>query len=453
MDATFSDAMLFSGGDELPQSSNRFVPFRDFKNSLTALRPQSLAERAEQAALEDERTAEMRAHLLSLYESVEDAKSFVDDNGQVFDCVPVEQQAALKGRAPAAAPDLSARFGKRPAGSSPPGSALQRPPKLARQDNSGKRDRYGNSMECPKGSVPVRRLTMDELSQYDSLGDFFRKARGEKGGPPRRSIPQAPATAPQIGGSAHLWAHAAQDVANWGGHSALSIWAPEVTNGLRSFSQHWYIGGTPRQTVECGWQAFPGMNKPKLFVFWTADNYQNTGSYNLDGGAFAQTNGDWTLDGDLNTISTDGGDQFELEVAWYLEQDGKWWLYLNGLSSEDAVGYYPTSIFQGGQMSQYATTIDYGGETVQGAGWPQMGSGNFASAGYSHAAYHRDVYYFTGPGPGGGMQSATLTPYQLSPSCYTVQCGVANPPWNSYFYFGGPGGSDCPGAPQAVPVT
>jgi hypothetical protein len=388
----------------------------------------------------------MRAHLLDLYSGIEDAKSFMDEDGQIFDCIPVEQQAALKhsGRALASAPDLSSRLGGRKPASAPPGSASERPPKKARQDTAGKRDRFGNSMECPQGSVPVRRLTMEELSQYHTLRDFFRKARRGTSEPPRPRIPQAPASPPQSSTSPHLWAHALQDVANWGGHSTLSIWAPAVTNGLMSVSQHWYIGGTPRQTVECGWQVLPGTDKPLLFIYWTADGYCTTGSYNLDGGVFVQKSANWKLGAALETISTDGGDQFELEVVWSLEQDGNWWLYLNGLTPEDAVGYYPASIFQGGQMSRNATRIDYGGEAVFGTEWPSMGSGNFGSAGYGHAAYHRDIYYFTGPGPGGSAQSANLSPAQPCPACYTVQYATAASPWNTYFYFGGPGGSDCP---------
>lgn len=49
----------------------------------------------------------MRQYISDLYEGVEVAHSFVDDNGQVFDCIPVEQQFSLKGTpaGPAAPPD------------------------------------------------------------------------------------------------------------------------------------------------------------------------------------------------------------------------------------------------------------------------------------------------------------------------------------------------------------
>ena len=190
-----------------------------------------------------------------------------------------------------------------------------------------------------------------------------------------------------------------------------------------------------------------GHDKPVLFIYWTADEYKTTGNYNLDATAFVQTNSNWAIGGSLDTISTDGGSQFELEIAWRLVA-GNWWLYLNGTTAADAVGYYPVSLFGAGQMSVNATSIDYGGETVNGTEWPFMGSGQMASAGYGHAAYHRNIYYFAADG---GAQNADLTPYQPCPGCYTIASSTGNPPWNVYFYFGGPGGADCPEA--VVPVV
>ena len=41
--------------------------------------------------------AEMKNHIVSLYEGVEAQHSFVDESGSIFDCIPVEQQPALRG--------------------------------------------------------------------------------------------------------------------------------------------------------------------------------------------------------------------------------------------------------------------------------------------------------------------------------------------------------------------
>jgi hypothetical protein len=58
---------------------------------------------------------EMRAHVLSLYEKTEVPHSFVDEDGAIFDCIPVEQQPALRGHTGPVpvAPDLPSNRGSR----------------------------------------------------------------------------------------------------------------------------------------------------------------------------------------------------------------------------------------------------------------------------------------------------------------------------------------------------
>src|ERR1035437_2379726 len=46
----------------------------------------------------------MKAHISQLYSGVTEVHSFEDENGSVFDCIPVNQQPALKGAAPAQPP-------------------------------------------------------------------------------------------------------------------------------------------------------------------------------------------------------------------------------------------------------------------------------------------------------------------------------------------------------------
>jgi hypothetical protein len=48
-----------------------------------------------------------RSEIIDLYEGVEVVHSFVEENGQVFDCIPVEHQPSPKGTStgPADAPD------------------------------------------------------------------------------------------------------------------------------------------------------------------------------------------------------------------------------------------------------------------------------------------------------------------------------------------------------------
>ncbi len=394
----------------------------------------------------------MQEHIIKLYEGTQVVHSFEDPAGQVFDCIPIEQQPSLKGSAKAIpiAPDLTPVLqGNKPE----PGKPV---PVTPRTDVT--RDRHGNLMQAPPGTIPVRRVTLQELTRFQTLQHFFRKTPG--------SIPAAPTTASSTGARPgataewptgpsapssdvnqnHRYAYTHQDVANIGAHNMLAVYAPAVdSNQVFSLAQHWYAGGSGanHQTLEIGWQVFPGKYGhalPVLFIYWTADNYGSTGAYNLDAPGFVQTNSNWTIGGALSPVSTQGGQQMEIEVTVFLDS-GHWWLYLGGITSADALGYYPTSLYSGGQMASNATEILFGGETVTNSvSWPPMGSGAFASAGWQQAAYQRDIYYFP---TSGGSQWAALTPEQPSPACYTLTLASAPQPWGVYFFFGGPGAGDC----------
>jgi hypothetical protein len=372
----------------------------------------------------------MRAHLAALHDGVEVVNSFTDAAGRVFDCVPVDQQPSLRdsGGKPAEPPSLLDITGERPKAA----ALAVTPP------DPDETDRYGNSARCPPGFVPVRRVTLDEMARFRTLRDFFSKTAVKP------LLPTAPVADTSQN---HRYAYTIQNADNLGAHNFLNVWSPTIgADQIFSLAQHWYSGGSGagHQTLEVGWQVYPGKyghNQPVLFIYWTADNYNTTGAYNLDGPGFVQTNPAWPIGGALSPVSTDGGTQYEIEVAVYLF-NGNWWLYLGGTAAANAVGYFPTSIYNGGAMANHASDFLMGGETVcTGAGtWPGMGSGAFANAGWQHAAFQRDIFYFP---TGGGAQYAALTGQTPSPGCYTQSIGNVAAPWNIYFFFGGPGGGNC----------
>jgi hypothetical protein len=209
-----------------------------------------------------------------------------------------------------------------------------------------------------------------------------------------------------------------------------------------SLSQQWYVGGSGSgtQTVEVGWQNYPGKygsENSALFIYWTRDNYATTGCYNLDCGAFVQTNSNWHFGSGFSNYSAFGGTQYEFAAQFYLYA-GNWWLALGG----SWVGYYPGSIFAGGQMAHYAQLIEYGTESVGSTWYPPEGSGNWASSGWTYAAYQRNLYYIN-------LSAASvwdsLTPATPSPACYSISgpSYSSSSGWGIYFYEGGPGGTGC----------
>jgi hypothetical protein len=386
--------------------ANRIPPISEVLNGAAAAEWSALSARPETRVQDADSLAEMKAYITNRYTGVEVPHSFVDSNGQIFDCIPVHQQPALRGNAspttadPPELPPIA-----------PSGLLEQESHQVEPQLGAGKLDVHGNPMQCPPGTIPVRRVTLEELIRYRTIRHFHQKSPIGKGRHPRLSEidPQA---------AVHKYAHAFQTVNNLGGHNFLNIWKPVIgANQIFSLSQHWYSGGSGAalQTAEVGWQVYPGKYtnaNPVLFIYWTAYDYNTTGCYNLDCTAFVQINNSWMLGGALSNVSVSGGTQAELEIAYYYYL-GNWWLYIGGA----AVGYYPGSIYRSGQLTKNATGVDYGGETVGTGTWPPMGSGAFASTGYQKAAYQRSIYYFT---TAHTSQYAQLTPVQNSPSCYTI---------------------------------
>jgi hypothetical protein len=388
---------------------------------------------------------EMQDFLLDLNEGVDVLHSFADDAGQVFDCVPIAEQPSLRGtgHAPAVPLDLSALSGQ---------SGAPTAPSIAGPLRPDRKDRHGNVMACPDGTIPLRRVTLDQIARYPTLKDFHAK-RAHPLRPmarPRAAVPDKGAP-PASAGEGHHYGVGQQAIGNIGGHSFLSLDDPSIgSDQVFALSQQWYTAGAQAtlQTAEVGWQVNPthyNTDQPVLFVYWTNNGYNfnqdpnaQQGVYNLEGAGYVQTNASWALGGALSPVSAVGGQQYEIEVLVYLYQ-GNWWLYLGGTSASNAIGYWPTSIYNGGLMASASDTITYGGETCSVTGsYSPMGTGSFASAGWTQAAYHRDIYYFPS---GGGAAWANLYPIQDVPPLYTVSISTAADPWNVYLFYGGPGGN------------
>jgi len=423
--------VLFSWGEAGPAraEAQAFVPFAEFLGSVELATFDTFAPREDAAVETPADFQAMRRHVLSLYQGVDVEHSFLLD-GQTFDCVPVEQQPAVRALGPGAVlPEPPAPFA---AASVEPGPARQ----LVSPLSLGLADAFGHAVHCDAGTIPMRRVTLEEMSRFGSLEAFFRKTPFPVGSPEDLA---AKAT------YVHKYAHAYQNVKNYGGNSLLNVWSPAINtakNQIFSLSQHWYVGGSGAklQTVEGGWQAYPAKystTKSVLFIYWTADAYNHTGCYNLDCTAFVQTNSNWHLGGTWTNYSSKGGTQWEFQMQWYLYQ-GNWWLFIQG----DAVGYYPGSKFGSGQLSKWATEVDFGGETVGTTSWPPMGSGGFAKTGFKQAAYQRQIFYIKTPGT---SKWTSLTAVQNSPKCYTLKLTPSSSggDWGTYFYFGGPGGTGC----------
>jgi hypothetical protein len=411
--------MIAAGTTGASSGPIAYLEFNDFVKSLHTARPDAYVGRSATVVQNAGSFERMRQYLLKLYDGVSVSHSFELD-AQVFDCVGLMQQPGV-------------RLGESKTIAAPP-PPMPDLPGGRMQDRSGSHDAFGSLQHCPSGTIPMRRLTLPELTRFRTLEQFLRKSPGGDTG-----FDNAPADP-----NGHSYSVGSQGVTNYGGYDFLNLWNPKVLTAKGetfSLSQHWYVGGsgTGLQTAETGWQVYPvkySTNNAVLFIYYTADGYHSTGCYNLDCGAFVQTNNNWHLGAGFTHYSKSGGKQWEVALGYYFYQ-GNWWL----AAGSDWVGYYPGSVYKGGQLTHYAQVIEYGGEVCcqGGKAWPQMGSGAFASLGYQYAAYHRYILYRDANNNG---YNPTLSIYTPSPACYTFSGPYYSSSWLTYFYFGGPGGAE-----------
>jgi len=354
-----------------------------------------------------------------------------------FDCVPVEQQPSVRllGLGSVAPEPPQSAIAQSAQANGQAGQAISAASQLAASQSF---DQFGNSTSCEAGTIPMRRITLGDVTRFPTLQQFFSKS-------PDASVTGVPAGVANPSSTAHKYSYTYQYVTNLGGNSSLNLWKPYVNTGLGevfSLSQQWYVGGSgsSTQTAEVGWQNYPskyGSENSALFIYWTRDDYNKTGCYNLDCAAFVQTNSSWHFGGGFNNYSTLGGSQYEFAAQFYLS-GGNWWLALGGAW----VGYYPGSIYSGGQMAHNAQLIEYGTESVGSTWFPPEGSGDWSSLGWDYAAYQRNLYYIN---TSSSSVWDTLTPAQPSPACYSITGPYysSSSGWGIYFYEGGPGGTGC----------
>lgn len=289
---------------------------------------------------------------------------------------------------------------------------------------------------CPKGAIPVRRLTMETLTRFETLEDFFRKGHGY--------------IYPPCGGgggssAGHEYAHAARSVANLGAESVLSLWSPYVEKSNEfSLSQIWVVrgSGSNRETVEAGWQVYKDLYgdwRSHLFIYFTPDNYGSGGGYNLTTGAFVQVNNTVYIGGGFTNYSSLGGSQYTIKILLYKDgTNGHWWLRYGNTW----VGYWPRNRFDDNGLRNQADRIDYGGEIVNTRPnnrhtRTDMGSGHWPYEGYGYAAYQRNIKYVD---VSNYYQNATgLNVSYTSDMCYDIHLYESSSSWGVYFYFGGSG--------------
>jgi hypothetical protein len=155
----------------------KFVPFQDFlqqllseqssDNPITSPAPPANPG-GNNSGVTPENLRKMREFLAEQNRNVEVVHSFVGNDGQTIDCITVGSQPGLGGGTIAKPPAGATDIGFAP--TSVPGNNVQAVAPPA--------DDFGNVMQCPVGSIPRRRITLEELIRAGSLENFFKKSPG-----------------------------------------------------------------------------------------------------------------------------------------------------------------------------------------------------------------------------------------------------------------------------------
>ncbi|AEC10395.1 unnamed protein product [Arabidopsis thaliana] len=289
--------------------------------------------------------------------------------------------------------------------------------------------KYG---ECPENTIPIRRTKKEEILRAKSLESFGKKNH--------QYIPE------DTSSPNYHHEYAFMGVRNgkfYGTKASINVWKPDVaTPSEFSLSQTWIVSGdgTSRNTIEAGWQVYPGMygnNDPRLFVYWTSDGYQKTGCYNLVCGGFVQTTNQYTVGGSYVTASQYDGAQLVLNLLiWKDPKTGNWWLKIN---DNDVIGYWPGSLFN--SLGDGAIKVEWGGEifapTSDRHTTTDMGSGHFAEEGIKKASYVKNIMIVDGTNALREPQG--LYSYADNRNCYSVVPGNAGTSFGTHFFYGGPG--------------
>ncbi|GAW11881.1 hypothetical protein ANO14919_012340 [Xylariales sp. No.14919] len=261
----------------------------------------------------------------------------------------------------------------------------------------------------------------------------------------------------------HWYASSGQSVNNKGGKGTFSLFKAFTQSGadfsllqtavIRNNAAHAGTGAVT-QTVEAGWINYPNqVSAPHLFSYFTTNGYSadadNVGGWNRDHAGWVQVDAEIYPGIAFAPLSVDGGDQYELEIGYYLTE-GNWWLWC----LDRYIGYYPASLFSQGvnaadTLADHSDIIDFYGEIYNSETaltTTDMGSGEWPATGYGKSAYIHNILYINTDGnyvDYNGQNQLVVSDtgrYNILP---TWSSGTN---WGSYFYLGGPGAGGAIGA-------
>jgi hypothetical protein len=328
---------------------------------------------------------------------------------------------------------------------------------------NGDADESGRTRACPEGTVGHVRITETMIQEAGGL-DAYARAVHEK------VAPVAPGAEPPGPNYAdYAWITAGWgSVSSQGGTTTMAIASPNVpsSGGDHSLAQIWNTAGSGSglQTVEVGWNVdhslYGSSGAPHLFIYSTADGYNNTGCYNNVGSqclTWVPYSGATIVPGATLPSSVPGGTQHEIKLTVMHTETfcfighpchpswtgwGIWATVDNGASTY--LGMYAQADYGSGALSTGSTGFTFGSEVYDSTGnfntYPAnvpMGESGImlGIASYGYQAYHRNYSYLNS-----GFQTVTSGFGTPSPSQseYVVSTSSAagDASWTNWYYYG-----------------
>lgn len=275
-------------------------------------------------------------------------------------------------------------------------------------------------VECPKGTIPIRRTTREDLIRTRSLSSNAAPDKQYRAGITYK--------AKGIGESIY------------GAGGLFNVWTPSVTQDQSSSTEIAVQSGSPEElnVIKYGWtvdQELYGNIITRSFAYWTGDGGKNTGCYNTLCSGFVQVHDKYTPDMPIYNTSTICGTQIALRVSIYLDrQSGR--CYLTLLDSIQ-IGYWPIELFPA--FAPGATYIYWGGRVKAGKNGitPPMGSGRIPNEYPACSGFFQHLKYID-------TNNQQLQPEQIE---HTVEChehyAAEYYPDDNILHFGGDGGDNC----------
>ncbi|XP_006289252.2 uncharacterized protein LOC17882439 [Capsella rubella] len=372
-------------------------------------------------------------------------KTIKSQDGDIIDCIDIYKQhafdhPALKNHKIQMKPSIE--FGEKKTNKIPNnGSSEQITSQI-----------WSKSGDCPDGTIPVRRVSREDIRRASSPSQFGRKsphrynyldnALHQRKGKFNFTAAKRNHSGPIFRSEAFIVALGFNFV---GAKSDINVWSPpRVQPSDYSSAQTWLLGGVSSdkfESIEAGWMVNPGVfgdYRTRLFISWTKDGYKTTGCINLLCSGFVQTTKSFALGAVIEPVSSSSRTQYIITISVFLDPNtGNWWMP----SGNNVLGYWPGTLFN--SLKHSATAVQWGGEvhspnilkkphTVT-----SMGSGQWANYLYGEACYHTNLRI-----KDYSMQlkyPKYLNEYTDESNCYTTKLHRKTYMSEPRFYFGGPG--------------